>query len=141
MLVVFPLIFVAGTKLIYSHNFVAPLSLEPENGIIFSKDGIYSTLKGKGVSDNEYDNSKKLYMLLKMRALSDLNDLYNNAQDVILSLEIMEKRFQPMHNKAMCNPRKCNSVSKLCGCIQREQSKVILALPTNNSIMEIFEKT
>ena len=86
MLVVFPLIFVAGTKLIYSNNFVAPLSLEPENGIIFSKDGIYSTLKGKAVSDNEYDNSKKLYMLLKMRALSDLNDLYNNAQDVILSL-------------------------------------------------------
>ena len=54
-------------------------------------------------------------MLLKMRALSDLNDLYNNAQDVILSLEIMEKRFQPMYNKAMYNPRKCNSVSKLCG--------------------------
>ena len=53
----------------------------------------------------------------------------------------MEKRFQPMHNKAMYNPRKCNSVSKLCGCIQREQSKVILALPTNNSIMETFEKT
>ena len=31
--------------------------------------------------------------------------------------------------------------SKLSGCIQREQSKVILALPTNNSVMEVFEKT
>ena len=41
----------------------------------------------------------------------------------------------------MYNPRKCNSASKLSGCIQREQSKVILALRTNNSIMEIFEKT
>ena len=41
----------------------------------------------------------------------------------------------------MYNPRKCNSASKLKGRIQSEQSKVILALPTNNSIMEIFEKT
>ena len=41
----------------------------------------------------------------------------------------------------MFNPRKCNSASKLSGCIQREQSKIILALPTNNSFMEIFEKT
>ena len=40
----------------------------------------------------------------------------------------------------MYNPRKCNSASKLNGCIQREQSKIILALPTNNSIMKIFEK-
>ena len=31
--------------------------------------------------------------------------------------------------------------SKLSDCIQREQSKVILALPTYNCIIEIFEKT
>ena len=41
----------------------------------------------------------------------------------------------------MYNSRKCNSPSKLSGCIQREQSKIVLALPTNNSIVEIFEKT
>ena len=41
----------------------------------------------------------------------------------------------------MCNPRKCNPASKLSGYIQREQSKVILALPTNNSVMEVFGKT
>ena len=40
----------------------------------------------------------------------------------------------------MYNPRKCHSASKLSSCIQREQSKVILALPTNNSIMKIFKK-
>ena len=33
-----------------------------------------------------------------------------------------------------------NSASKLSSCIQREQSKILLALPTNNSIMEIFEE-
>ena len=60
----------------------------------------------------------------------------------ILLLGIIENRFQAMHDKSlMYNPRKCNSASKLSGCIQREQSKVILALPMNNSVMEVFEKT
>ena len=60
----------------------------------------------------------------------------------ILLLGIIENRFQAMHdNSLMYNPRKCNSASKLSGCIQREQSKVILALPMNNSVMKVFEKT
>ena len=46
-----------------------------------------------------------------------------------------------MFEKSGFNPRKCISASKLSGCIQREQSKIILALPTNNTIMEAFEKT
>ena len=41
----------------------------------------------------------------------------------------------------MYNPRKFNSTSKLSGCIQKQQSKVILVLPTKNNIIEIFEKT
>ena len=75
-----------------------------------------------------------------MRDLSDLNDLYN-GQDVILLLEITENRFQAMYEKSMYNPRKCNSASKLSGCIQREQSKIILDLPTNNYVMKVFEET
>ena len=72
--------------------------------------------------------------------LSDLNDLYN-AQDVFFLCEFIEKRFQ-----TRCNvsggyiPRKINSASKMSRSIQREKYKVILALPTNNSIMETFEK-
>ena len=109
----------------------------------FSKDEFCSTLKGKAVSDEEYENSKKLYTLLKMRGLSDLNDLRSRPtdQDVILLLEIMENRFQIMQEKTMYSPRKCNSASKLSSCMQREQSKIIFALLANNSIMEIFEKT
>ena len=75
-----------------------------------------------------------------MRDLSDLNDLYN-AQDVIILCEIMENKFQTMYVKKMHNSRKYNSASKLRGCIQREQSKIVLALPTKNSVMEIFEET
>ena len=46
-----------------------------------------------------------------------------------------------MQDKTGYNPRIINSASKLSGCIQREQSKCILALPINNIQMEIFEKT
>ena len=77
---------------------------------------------------------------MKIRDLSDLNDLYN-TQDVILLLEITENRFQTMYDKTLFNPRKCNSASKLSGCIQCEQSKLILALLTNDSIIERFKET
>ena len=46
-----------------------------------------------------------------------------------------------MFKKSGYNPKKRNSVNKLRGCIQEEQSKVISSLPTNNSFMETFEKT
>ena len=71
------------------------LQLVLEDGIFFSKDEFFSTLKGKSVDDESYENSKQLFILLKMRNLSDLNDLYN-AQDVILLLEMIENRFQSM---------------------------------------------
>ena len=75
-----------------------------------------------------------------MRKLGDMNDLYN-MQDVILLCEIIENRFEKMNKKFGFNPRKCNSASTLSGCVQRNQSKVIIALPTNYSHAEIFEKT
>lgn len=42
---------------------------------------------------------------------------------------------------SLVNPRIINSASKLSGCIQREKSKCIIALPINNTQMETFEKT
>lgn len=74
-----------------------------------------------------------------MRDMSNLNDLYN-AQEVILLCEISQNRFQLMYDKFMFNPWKCNSASTRVGCIQREQTKIILPLPTNNSIMKTFKK-
>ena len=75
-----------------------------------------------------------------MRHLGDLNDLYN-FQDVALLCEILENRFQLMHERYGFNPRKCNSASTLSGCIEREMSKVILTLPTKVVHNEIFEQT
>ena len=75
-----------------------------------------------------------------MRNLGDMNDLYN-MQDVILLCEIIENRFEKMHKKFGYNPRKYNSASTLSGCVQRNQSKVIITLLTNYEHAEIFEKT
>ena len=115
-------------------------TVKPENGIFFSKDEFFSTLKDKEVDNESYENAKKLFILSKMRNLSDLNDLYN-VQDVIILLEIIENRFQIIQDKTNYNPRIINSASKLSGCIQREKSKCILALLINNVQMEVFEKT
>ena len=126
-----------GVILYEKSNSIDSLNTKSENGVFFSKDKFSSMLKGTAVGDDKYSHSKILYTLLKMRDLSDLNDLYN-AQNVIILCEIMENKFQTMYVKKMHNSRKCNSASKLRDCIQREQSKIVLALPTKNSVMEIF---
>ena len=113
---------------------------KPEDGIFFSKDEFFSSLKNKAIDEESYENAKQLFILMKMRNLSDLNDLYN-VQDVIILLEIIGNRFQLIQDKTKYNPRIINSASKLSGCIQREKSKCILALPINNTQMEVFEKT
>ena len=75
-----------------------------------------------------------------MLILRDMNDLCN-VQDVILHCEIAENRFQLMHDQYSFNPRKCNSASTLSSCIEREISRVIIALPTSNEAVDIFEQT
>ena len=75
-----------------------------------------------------------------MRNLGDLNDLYN-TQDVILLTEIIESRFQRVQDMHGFNPRKCHSASSISGCIEREMSKIILALSTKYEHVEIFEET
>ena len=95
----------------------------------WEKTEFFSESKLSAVDNESYENSKYLYHNLKMRNLGDLNDLYN-TQDVILLCEIFESRFQAMQNTYGFNPRKCNSASAISGCIEREMSKVIIALPT-----------
>ena len=105
--------------------------LTPENNAFFKKIEFYSDLKQKAVSDSDYESSFYLYRTLKMRNLGDKNDLHN-AQ------EVGENRFQFMHDRE--NPRNCNSVGTLSGCIEREMSRVIIALPPSKNIIDIFEQ-
>ena len=53
----------------------------------------------------------------------------------------MESRFQAMQNTYGFNQRRCNSVSSMSSCIEREMSKIILALPRKYEYIEIFEET
>ena len=113
------------------------LQIMPESDF-FSKTEFFSQLKNKRVSDDEYNNSKELFLTLKMRNLSDMNDLYN-FQDVPLLIQIVENRFQLMQDQYGFNPRKCNSSATFSGCVEREMSKIIIELPTSNEYVNIFE--
>ena len=114
--------------------------LTPENDVFFEKSEFYSDLKQQAVSDSDYESSVFLYRTLKMQNLGDKNDLYN-VQDVILLCEIAENRFHFMHDQYSLNPNKCNSVSTRSGCIETEMSRVLIALPTSNEAIDIFEQT
>ena len=46
-----------------------------------------------------------------------------------------------MHKMYDFNMRRCNLASTLSGCIERDLSKVITALPTNTDVVEMFQKT
>ena len=115
------------------------LNLRPENDF-FEYTEFFRSLNNKNIELDIYQDMEFLYKALKLRNLGDMNDLYN-MQDVILLCEIIENRFQKMQDKFGFNPRKCNSASTLSGCVQRNQSKVIISLPTNFKHAEVFEKT
>ena len=46
-----------------------------------------------------------------------------------------------MHENHGFHPIRCNSASTLSGSIETEMLKVVIALPTSNKILSIFEKT
>ena len=75
-----------------------------------------------------------------MRNLSDMDDLYNFL-DTCLLCKIFEKRFKIVQDIHSFNLRRCNSVSNLSGCIERELPKIIISLLTNIDVVEVFENT
>ena len=118
---------------------MSSIFLTPENDVFFEKSEPYSDLKQRAVSDSDYASSFYLHTALKMRHLGNMNELYN-AQNVILLCEIVEHRFQSMHDTNGFNPRKCNSASTFSSCISREMSRVIILLPTSNKVVNIFQQ-
>ena len=68
------------------------LSAIPENGDFWNIETFYSRLKDEGISQKEWEGCRKLFKELKMRNLSDLNDIYN-IQDVFILGVILEYRW------------------------------------------------
>ena len=58
---------------------------------LFAQTEFFSLLKNAGISDDVYAAVKKLWKLLRLEKFSDLNDLYN-FQDTIILCEIFENR-------------------------------------------------
>ena len=75
-----------------------------------------------------------------MRNLSDLNEIYN-MQDFILLCKIFENRGTEIMKKCLYDPCKRTSTSLLSGCFHRFLSKAIISLPTYAKHVELFEKT
>lgn len=103
--------------------------------VSFRKDRVLQWTKTKNVSDEESENSKFLYVTLKMRNLPDMNDLY------VSFIWNCRKKIRNVHKMHGYNPWRCNSTSSLRGYIEWDISKVIITLPTNIDTVVIFQKT
>ena len=68
------------------------------NENFFAKTTFFSSLKNSTITDEEYEDAQKLFSLMKMSNLSDLNALYN-FQDPIILAEIFNNRADIMHQK------------------------------------------
>ena len=116
------------------------LKQAPKDVHFFEKQDFYSNLKEKDISDKEYEDYEKLFKLLRLQTLGDMNRIYN-IQDTLILREIFEQRSLLLQNFFEFNPRKCNSASSFSGCVQRNKSKCNIVLPTDAKKNRIFEKT
>ena len=115
------------------------LKIKPIDGF-FKHSDFYSSLKEKDISEEEYENVKKFFTVLRLKTLGDLNRICN-FQDTAILCEIFEQRCLLLQKLFKFNPRKCNSASSFSGFAQRFKSKCCIALPTDSEIIRVFEKT
>ena len=116
------------------------LEVKPEHGRFFKHSDFYSSLKGRNISKEEYENVKRFFTVLRLKTLGDLNRIYN-FQDTAILCEIFEERATLLQRLFKFNARKCNSASSFSGCVQRLKSKCYIALPTNTKIVRVYEST
>ena len=91
---------------------------------------------------NEHFYFSTVWPYLSFKKKEKILEITSEGKGIIPYLsEIIESRFQAMQNTYGFNSRKCNSASSISGCIEREMSKIILALWTKYDHVEIFEET
>ena len=114
------------------------LNISPEKEFSSHQD-FYSCLKDKNISEEDYENVKKFFMILRLKTLGDLNWIHN-FQDTAILCEIFEQRSSLFQKLFKYNAKKCSSASSFSGCVQRLKSKCCIALPTDAEIVRTFEK-
>ena len=92
------------------------------------------------MSDEEYENVKKIYKSMKLANLGEPNKIYN-FQDTILLYEIFEQCSSRLQEFVKFCPCKFTSASSFSGCVHRGKSKCCIALPTDTKHVRVFEKT
>ena len=116
------------------------VDISPEDGNFFIPHQLYSSFKDIIMTKEEYKNLKKFYQTLKLKNLGKLNKIYN-FQDTIILCEIFEQRSSHLQKLFKFNPREWNSTSSFSGCVHRDKSKCLIALPTDAEQVRVFEKT
>ena len=99
----------------------------------------YSSLKDSVFDDKDYKAVKKFYQTLNLDNLGQINKFYN-FQDLLILAEIFEQRSNRLQEIFKFNPRKCNSASSFSGCVHRNKTKYLIALPTSASDSLLFER-
>lgn len=115
------------------------LKITPKDEFFDQKD-FYSSLKEKDISDEEYENVKKNFKLLRLETLGDMNRIYN-FQDTLILCEIFEQRSVLLEKLFKFNPRKCNSASSFSGYVHRNKSKCNIVMPADAKKIRVFENT
>ena len=115
------------------------LNIEPDSEV-FKLEDFYSMLKERDIDQEEYENVKKFFSLLKLKTLGDLNKMYN-FQDTLILCEIFEQRASRLQQLFKYDARKCNSASGFSGCVHGLKSKCSIVLPTNAEISRVFKTT
>lgn len=115
------------------------LKITPKDEFFDQKD-FYSSLKEKDISDEEYENVKICFKLLRLETLGDMSRIYN-FQDTLILCEIFEQRSVLLEKLFKFNPRKCNSASSFSGYVHRNKSKCNIVMPTDAKKIRVFENT
>ena len=114
------------------------LNIKPEDGNFFLPH-FYSNIKDDKMTNEEYENVKKFYQTMKLKDFGELNKT-SNFQDTIILCEIFEQRSGQLQKRFKYNPCNWNSTSSFSGCAHRDQSKCLIALPTDAEHVRVFEK-
>ena len=117
------------------------LDIRPDNGEFFPPHNFYSSLKDTTISDEEYENAKKIYQTIKLENLGELNKIFN-FRDTIMLCEIFEQRrftYRNYLNVSLENV--ILQVLLVVAFIGTKASIASIATPTDAEHVGIFEKT
>lgn len=78
----------------FTQLFFKCLESKPEDGIFYEHSEFFSKLKQKAITNKEFQNSKFLFLTLKMKKFWDMKDLCNFQNVCLLFKTVLKKYVQ-----------------------------------------------